>query len=344
MPILRLKPVAKENIWGGTRLCEEFGIEPPAGSISPETAAAAEDIGQVDDAEESALPKVGEVWMLSCHPDSRGKVIGGQYDGMSLPEVLTSRPDFMGSHAKRFNRFPLLIKLIDAAENLSVQVHPDDEYAADTNDAQGKTELWYVIEAEPDAEIIYGFKNELTQEQFRHAIENDTLLDELEHFKVRAGDVFFIEAGTVHAIGKGVLLAEVQQNSTTEYRIYDYGRVDAEGNPRPLHIDRAIDVAITVPPTFPPGPLGPPVDVDSRTEMVLGECKYFRSVIMDTFMPTHFEVDEDSFASVVVLDGEAKFFTDDENINLRKGDSAFITAGTGRVTVSGRAIFIVTTI
>ena len=320
MSILKLKPVIMENIWGGTRLRDTYGL-----SVGSD--------------------HVGEMWMLSCHPESRSRIVGGVYNGSSLPEVLTAHPEYMGTHAKNFNRFPLLIKLIDAAEDLSVQVHPDDEYAEDTDDAQGKTELWYVIDAEPDAEIIYGFKNELTQEQFRHAIEDGSLLDEVEHFKVRAGDVFFIEAGTVHAIGKGVMLAEIQQNSTTEYRIYDYDRViDEEGNRRPLHIDRAIDVAITVPPTFPPGPLGPPVDVDSRTEMVLGECKYFRSVIMDTYMPTHFEVTDESFASVVMIEGEAKFFADDDCIQLSKGESAFISAGSGRITVSGRAIFIVTTI
>lgn len=319
MPIFKLRPVAMSDIWGGTRLCEQFGAE-------------------------SDSDKVGELWMLSTHPDSRSRVIGGEYDGCNIAEVLTAHPEYMGAHAKNFNRFPVLIKLIDAAEDLSIQVHPDDEYAEDTDDAQGKTELWYIIDAEPDAEIVYGFKNELTQEQFRQAIENGSIVDEVEHFKVRPGDVFFLEAGTVHAVGKGVLLAEIQQNSTTEYRVFDYGRTDENGEPRPLHIDRAIDVAITVPPTIPPGPLGPPVDVDNRTEMVLGECRYFRSTIMDTYQPTHFEVSEDSFASVVMLDGEAKFFADDDCCLLKKGDSAFISAGSGTLTVSGRAMFVVTTI
>ncbi len=323
MDILKLMPVPRETMWGGERLCEHFGIEC---------------------SEEQDSSRIGEAWMLSCHPNARSRVVGGEFDGKSLPEVLTKHPEYMGSDAKRFNRFPLMIKLIDARENLSIQVHPDDEYAADTHDAQGKTELWYVIEAEPDAEIIYGFRQELTQEQFRAALQDDTILDKVEHFKVKSGDVFFLEAGTVHSIGKGVLLCEIQQNSTTEYRVYDYGRTDEEGISRPTQIEKAIDVAITVPPTVPPGPLSAPVEVDNRTEMALGECNYFRSVVMDTYLPTHFEVTDESFASVVVIEGEAKFYTEDDGLTLKKGESALIPAGAGRITVDGRAIFIVTTI
>lgn len=317
--LLKLKPIPKDYIWGGSRLVEEYDAP-----------------GESD--------KVGELWMLSCHPDHRSRVVGGAYDGKSLPEVLTKHPEYMGTDAGKFNRFPLMIKLIHACDDLSIQVHPDDDYAADTPDKQGKTELWYIIDAEPDAEVICGVSEEFNQEQFRRAIQDGTLLDSLQRFKVKAGDVFFIEAGTIHSIGKGVLLAEIEQNSTTAYRIHDYGRTDENGQPRQLRIDRAIDVAITVPSVTSSLPLKPAEDVNSRTEIVLGECDYFRSVAMETFMPTSFEVGEDSFASVVMLDGKASFMTDDDTVAAAKGESLFIGAGTGKVRVTGKARFIVTTI
>ena len=317
--LLKLKPIPKDFIWGGARLVEEFDAP-----------------GESD--------KVGELWMLSCHPDDRSRVEGGAYDGRSLPEVLTKHPEYMGSDARKFNRFPLMVKLIHACDDLSIQVHPDDEYAADTPDKQGKTELWYIIDAEPEAEIICGLSEELNQEQFRRAIQDGTLLDCLRRFKVKPGDVFFIEAGTVHSIGKGVLLAEIEQNSTTAYRIHDYGRTDENGQPRPLRIDRAIDVAITVPSVESPQPLSPAADVEAHTETVLGECDYFRSVLMETFMPTSLEVGDDSFASVVMLDGKAAFMTSDDTVTVAKGESLFISAGTGTVRINGKASFIVTTI
>jgi len=317
--LLKLKPVPRDYIWGGSRLVEEYDAP-----------------GESD--------KVGELWMLSCHPDGRSRVDGGDYDGKSLPEVLTKHPEYMGTDAGKFNRFPLMIKLIHACDDLSVQVHPDDDYAADTPDKQGKTELWYIIDAEPDAEVICGLTEELNQEQFRRAIQDGTVLDCLKRFKVKAGDVFFIEAGTIHSIGKGVLLAEIQQNSTTAYRIYDYDRTDENGQTRPLRIDRAIDVAITVPTVEAPGALGQPEDTDSRTETLLGECDYFRSVLMETFMPTQMNVGEDSFASVVMLDGKATFMTDSDTVTAAKGESLFISAGTGKVRINGKASFIVTTI
>ena len=317
--LLKLRPIPKDYIWGGSRLVDEF--DAPGESH-----------------------KVGELWMLSCHPDHRSRVEGGAYDGKSLPEVLTRHPEYMGAHARKFNRFPLMVKLIHACDDLSVQVHPDDDYAADTPDKQGKTELWYIIDAEPGAEVVCGLKEELNQDQFRRAIQDGTLLDCLQRYKVKAGDVFFIEAGTIHSIGKGVLLAEIEQNSTTAYRIHDYGRVDEDGQPRPLRIDRAIDVAITVPTDTPPGPLEKAREVNKRTETVLGECDYFRSVLMETFMPTSVEVNEESFASVIVLDGLLNFMTSEDTVSVAKGESLFISAGTGKVEISGKGTLILTTI
>ena len=323
MEIFKLSPSIKGQPWGGARLCRDFNVPCPE-KVDPE--------------------KIGEAWMLSCHPDSRSHVEGGTFGGKTLPVVLTSHPEYMGTHSKAFKRFPLLIKLIDAQEDLSIQVHPDDEYAAETRDRQGKTELWYIIDAEPDAEIIYGFKRELTQEMLRRALYDGSIVEEVERFKVKAGDVFFLEAGTVHAIGKGVLLCEIQQNSTAEYRMYDYDRVDEEGRRRPLRIENAIDVAITVPPTVSPGAMSAPVRVDNHSEMLLGECKYFSSTVVETETMTRFFVGKESFVSIVMVSGEASFGTLDHSVALKKGESAFIPAGAGEIEVKGRAIFIMTTI
>lgn len=317
--LLKLKPIPKEYMWGGSRLVDEYDAP-----------------GESD--------KVGELWMLSCHPDHRSRVEGGVYDGKSLPEVLTKHPEYMGTDAKKFSRFPLMIKLIHACDDLSIQVHPDDEYAADTPDKQGKVELWYIIDAEPDAEVICGVTEEMNQEQFRKAIQDGTVLDCLNRVKVKPGDIFFIEAGTVHSIGKNVLLAEIQQNSTTAYRIHDYGRLDENGQPRQLRIDRAIDVAITVPSEDITRPDDRERKVGTHTERLLGECDYFRSVIMKTGRPTEIKVDEDSFASVVMLEGKAVFMTGDDTVTAAKGESLFIGAGTGKLKISGEAEFIVTTI
>lgn len=317
--LLKLRPIPKEYIWGGSRLTEEF--DAPGES-----------------------EKLGELWMLSCHPEGRSRVDGGEYDGRSLAEVLTKHPDYMGRHAKRFSRFPLMIKLIHACEDLSIQVHPDDEYVADIPDTQGKSELWYIIDAEPEAEIICGVTEELNQEQFRRVIQDGTLTDIVRRHKVKPGDVFFIEAGTIHSIGKGILLAEIEQNSTAAYRIHDYGRTDDDGELRDLSIDRAIDVAITVPTEFPTGPLSGPTDVDSRTETVLGECEYFRSTAMEVRSSTSITVNEESFASVIMLEGKVTFMTDKDTLSAVKGESVFISAGSGEITVSGYGKFIVTRI
>jgi len=319
MEIYKLTPATKDYIWGGNRLREDFGIT-------------------------SDSERIAEAWVLSCHPNGRCRISGGESDGMSLAGLLSRNPGFMGSHSKNFKQFPVMVKLIDACDDLSIQVHPDDEYAAEIEDDQGKTEMWYVVDAEEDAQLICGFADEMTQEQFRAAIMDGTILDHLEHHKVQKGDVFFIEAGTVHAIGKGLVIAEIQQNSNLTYRIYDYDRTDSEGNYRELHIDKAIDVGITVPSIRRPGPEALPVDIDGRFETLLGKCEYFTARLMEIESATHFEVDDTSFAHLLVTDGDIKIQNEDEIITLKKGDSAFIPAGFGKVTVCGRAEFIVTTI
>ena len=222
MDILKLSPIFKDYIWGGTRLRDDFKME-------------------------TDIDPVAEGWMLACHKDGMNTVDGGKYDKKTLQEVIDieGSEKVLGKNSKKFDYFPVLIKIIDAKNNLSIQVHPDDEYAKRVEHEFGKTEIWYVLDADNDAQLIYGFKNKISKEDFRKAIENNTLPEVLNSVKVQKGDLFFIEAGTVHAIGKGTLIAEIQQNSNSTYRVYDYGRLGKDGKPRELHIDKAVDVTVT---------------------------------------------------------------------------------------------------
>ena len=191
--MLFLKPALNETIWGGNRLRNDFKMQ-------------------------TELKNIAEAWVLSCHEDGESIVSGGEFDGQSLSHVLEKEIGMsaLGRNCEGYDKiddFPILIKLIDADDRLSVQVHPDDDYAAaNEKDVRGKTEAWYIIDCDNDAELIYGFNNDLTKEEFREAIENGTLLEKVNRTKVKPGDVAFISAGTLHAIGKGILLAEVQQS------------------------------------------------------------------------------------------------------------------------------------
>ena len=213
---MKLTAPLKDYLWGGTRLKEEYG-------------------------KETALEKVAESWELACHRDGHSVIANGPAEGQTLEAWLTrAGREMLGTNAARFPYFPLLVKLIDAHDDLSVQVHPDDDYALRIEGEYGKTEMWYIVDAAPGAELLYGFRREITKEEFRQRIADHTLLDAVCRVPVKKGDVFFIPAGTLHAIGKGILICEIQQNSNTTYRVYDYGRVGADGKLRDLHIDKGI--------------------------------------------------------------------------------------------------------
>ena len=307
--ILKLLPVLKDYLWGGTKLKTDYKFE-------------------------TSLDKVAEGWMLSCHKDGKSIVSGGAYDGKTLDEVINSEgKNILGRNAKKFDFFPILIKLIDAEKDLSVQVHPDNEYAMRVEGEYGKTECWYIIDCEKDAELIYGFKEKISGEEFKRRIEDNTFLDVVNKVKVKKGDFFFIEAGTLHAIGKGILLAEIQQNSNTTYRVYDYNRLGADGKPRQLHTQKAVDVTVCEPPkTY---NLGSTVKNDGYSEKLLTTC--------DLFTVTEFEInkslkrvaDNKSFVSILVVDGEGVLYSSSERTSLKKGDSIFIAADSGDFEIKG---------
>lgn len=317
MEILKLAPVFKDYIWGGTRLKTDFGFK-------------------------SDYDKVAEGWMLACHKDGKNTIIGGAYNGKTLDEVidLVGKEKIVGTRSLDFPYFPVLIKLIDAKDNLSIQVHPDNDYAQRVEGEFGKTEIWYVLDAADDAQLVYGFKNEITSEEFKEAIENNTLMDVLNTVKVKKGDLFFIEAGTVHAIGKGTLIAEIQQNSNSTYRVYDYGRLGADGKPRELHIQKAVDVSVTKPPKYDIKPMGSPEKKDGYISTLLTKCELFTVYHYDVLEGITLRTDEKSFNHILVTDGEGTI----NGQPMKKGDSYFVPAGYGCYEINGKCALIVTNI
>ena len=299
---LLLKPPIKDYLWGGTKLKTNFGFETE------------KDIA-------------AEAWMLSAHKDGMNIVLNGKYKGKTINEVLEIwGKSALGKNAEKFSYFPILIKLIDAKQKLSVQVHPDDSYALSVEGEYGKTEMWYVVDCEDGAELVYGFKDNISKEELEKRIKNNTLTDSCNSVPVHKGDVFFIDAGTLHAIGKGILIAEVQQNSNTTYRVSDYGRLGADGKPRELHIDKALEVTKCERTVFPYGNIGEVTVKGKNTIRELAVCDKFSAKLLklNEYMDIYLA---DSFISLIVLDGNAIIKWNDEELNIKKGYSIFIPAG-----------------
>ncbi len=310
MKILKLTPAIKDNIWGGTRLSREFEMV-------------------------SFADRQAEAWVLSCHGDGESIIENTEFKGRTLSDVLANEgKNYLGTNCEKYEFFPLLIKLIDANDDLSIQVHPDDEYALRVEGEYGKTEAWYIMDCDENSELIYGFKRDITEEEFRKSIEENTLSDYVNRVKVKKGDVFFIEAGTLHAICKGILLAEVQQNSNTTYRVYDYGRLQ-NGKPRELHIEKAIDVTKLEAATADGKPTGTTEDFGTYSETMLAECELFTMKRLDITESAKVVADESSFVSLVALDGNGVVMHGDSCITLYKGESLFVPAGLGEVEILG---------
>ncbi|HHV51665.1 MAG TPA: class I mannose-6-phosphate isomerase [Clostridiales bacterium] len=299
---LLLKPAIKDYLWGGTRLKDEFGYE--SNGIT------------------------AEAWVLSCHRDGPSIVQNGELAGKTLEEALSIWGNSaIGKKASRFPYFPILIKLIDAKDRLSIQVHPDNDYAMRVEGGFGKTEMWYVVDSQPGAQLIYGFNKTISREEFRRRIEDNTITEVCNFVPVKKGDVFFIEAGTLHAIGAGILIAEVQQNSNTTYRVSDYGRLGADGKPRELHIGKAVDVTVTAPPTIPYGNIGETREIPGGHVRNLSSCEFFTTSVL-TVTGRMAAGRQDSFCSLLCLEGICEIETDNgEKLTLQKGGSAFIPAG-----------------
>lgn len=313
---IKLLPFVSETIWGGRKLIEEYGVE-------------------------TEKSNAAEGWMLSCHDAGSSSVANGEFAGRSFADVVKENPVLCGKNAENFEDFPILIKFIDAMDNLSVQVHPTKEYCELTGKGQSKTECWYIIDCEEDAGLILGFKDKISPEEFKAAIADNTLTDYVETVKVKKGDFFFIDSGTLHAICKGILLAEVQESSNTTYRIYDYNRVGADGKPRELHVEDG--AAVTKLEKYSqPDFSNPALDTDERR--LLADCPLFKVWKLDIDGEISGNAGVDSFVSLLIMDGEGSLEACGETLALKKGDSIFIPANAGDYKISGRLEIIETRI
>ncbi|MBO4934564.1 MAG: class I mannose-6-phosphate isomerase [Clostridia bacterium] len=311
MELLKLKPVFKEMIWGGGKLGTIYGKPIPS-------------------------DRTGESWEAAEHKNGCSLVDGGKYDGMKITEALSDM-DGMGSLNAGAEKFPLLIKFIDANDKLSVQVHPDDAYAAELEQGElGKTEMWYILDAAPGAKLIYGFDRDVTREEYAEAIKEGRLNELLNFVDARKGDVFFIPAGRVHAICDGLLIAEIQQNSDTTYRLFDWNRVDKNGNPRQLHIEKGVKVSdvasskgkeYTTPLEYAAG--------DAEIS-VLAMCRYFAAERVSVSGKAKFECGGGSFNIFTVLEGEGGI----AGSAAKAGDSFIMPAGFGGYAVTGEITYI----
>lgn len=315
-PII-LKPVLKDYIWGGSKLIAEYG--------------------KVSD-----LERVAESWELSCHDMECSIIKKGEYKHLTLNEYIQKvGKGVLGSKAEKYSDFPILIKLIDANDNLSLQVHPDDTYALKYEGEYGKNEMWYIVDCSPGASIIVGLKSEVSKEEFKKRIDDNTLLDICEQIPVNIGDTFYIEAGTIHAIGRGILIAEVQQNSNITYRVYDYDRTDKNGNKRELHIEKAIDVLKLHPQKVEVSHFEK-IDTNGNISRDLLKCKYFivrEMVIKDEEV---LMCGYESFQSILILEGTICLKYKESDMKLTKGDSVFIPANIGMYTIKGQCKLLLT--
>lgn len=302
MSIYKLKPACKDYLWGGHKLVDDYNVDYDGEICS-------------------------EAWVLSAHKDGLSIITNGTYEGKTIPEVVEAKgAEILGVNCQKYKDFPILIKLIDAKKALSIQVHPDDAYALEHENQYGKTEMWYILEAEEGAYLYQGFEKEISKEEFEQRIKENTLTEVLHKEYVKPGDVIFISPGTLHSIGAGLVIAEIQQSSNVTYRIYDFGRVGADGKPRQLHIQQSIDVTR----------LERPEKYKSPDEHMVS-CEFFcvDSIEIGASKEYTFNVDDKSFINILVTDGEGTVTTSDESIKVRKGDSLFIEASTGDVKISG---------
>ena len=290
--IYKLTPSLKDNLWGGNKL-RAYG-------------------------KESEKDRIAESWELSFTSGGEAKIA----DGREMTEAFSK--ETWGTACEKFHAFPVLTKFIDAKEKLSVQVHPSDEYALSNEGQFGKTEMWYVVDAEEGAGLYMGLERKCEKDEFAAAVADGTVEELLSFKTVKPGDVYFIPSGTIHAIGAGVVIFEIQQNSTLTYRLYDYLRRDKDGNLRELHVDKAMKVSLLEPYTE--------TKFDTDDESVIGKCEYFETRKYKlNFAKQTFNVENDSYLSITCVSGNGT--VEGEKISL--GDTFFVPAGAGEITVEG---------
>lgn len=313
---LKMTPAFQDCIWGGNLLTTRYHKPSP-------------------------YTRTAESWELSCHPAGESVIANGAYAGQTLHAFLDKFSiQVLGTHCAPFHTFPVLIKLIDTNDNLSIQVHPDDAYAWQNERQSGKTEMWYIIDCAPDASIVYGFKQEISLEEFRRRIAENTLLDVLNVVPVRKGDAFMIHSGTIHAIGKGCLIAEIQQNSNLTYRVFDYGRIGKDGKPRELHVEKALQVTTRKP--APPEPEHETEEQDGYSRKILASCSYFTVELLRIAQVAALETSMESFHALTCTDGSLRLQQGPNTLDVEAGETVFLPADSGTYTLSGRGDVLLT--
>ena len=317
---MKMKPVFKEYIWGGTGFKDKFNME-----TGTETAS--------------------EAWEVSTNKNGMSVIANGEFEGKTIDDAIAVlKNELVGDYVyeKYGGKFPLLIKLLDCADKLSVQVHPDDEYAKkNENGGYGKTEMWYILDAKPGAKLIYGFSSDITKEEFKNALDNGNIEKILNYVDVEAGDVFFIKAGTLHALLDGLMVAEIQQNSDTTYRVFDYNRTDKNGKQRELHIEKSLDVT-----NLKSSAGNEKIKADA---VKAGKGNYETALVKSSFFNTNkysikekigFVSSKNSFDVVIITKGSARMFYDGGSISVKAGESVLIPAYLGKYTVEGSCEFL----
>ncbi|MCP4978159.1 MAG: mannose-6-phosphate isomerase [Maribacter sp.] len=306
---LKFQPILKERLWGGTKLRDVLG-KPIESDIT------------------------GESWELSAVQGDISIISNGKLSGTSLQELINQEPEeLLGKNV--FNRFgkefPILIKFIDAKQDLSIQLHPNDALAKERHNSFGKTEMWYVMDADKEANLIVGFNKDVTKEEYADNLENDTLLDLLNYESVKEGDTFFINTGKIHAIGAGVLLAEIQQTSDVTYRVFDFNRRDKNGNQRELHTEMALDAMDY----DKKDDFKVAYDVQSNTVNVMVDCPYFKTNFIHLTKDFNLDVSErDSFTIYMCVSGAAKIRAENGSTSIQKGETILVPANSNRIDIS----------
>jgi len=311
---MKLTPAVKEILWGGDRLKKDFN-------------------------KKADFDKLAESWELTVRPDGMNVIENGEYAGMTLGEFIDKATYAVIGDGYEGDRFPVLIKFIDARDSLSIQVHPSDDYALKNENEFGKTEVWYIVDCDEDSELVFGLNEGYSKEAFDKACENNTVESLLGHVKVKKGDVFFIPSGMVHAIGAGNLICEIQQNSNVTYRVYDYGRLGADGKPREIHVEKAKDVIV------------------NYTEEEINAIRYSKADVItpdiiaacDKFKANHhaftelaLEAGKDSFMSLTFIEGSGVIAFDGCEYAFTKGDTYYIPAGMGKFMLKSSGAEVIT--
>lgn len=307
---LRLQPCYQEYLWGGTRLKTDFG--------------------------KTGAPDVtAESWELANRQDGNSLVAEGPLAGKSLSNLAElDRDGFWGTECPE-GKFPVLVKLIDAAKDLSIQVHPSDQTARPELGEEGKAELWYVVDCEPQAFLYFGFSERISKEEFLKRAKDGSICEVLNRTPVERGDVFYILPGTIHAIGAGITIAEVQQNSNTTFRVYDYQRTDADGKPRPLHLERAAEVMSFDPIVPEECRAASCAAFPGFTMTELFTCRYFRAYRTDVRERAVLCCGGDSFQHLLCVEGEGQIVHGGAAYSMRRGESYFLPAALGEYEITG---------